>query len=530
MSQSPVTTITVTEFGGPLTRRSDGDIKSGLAKYDTSWGYNPYAKPGNLTWMENPTSILTLSGAPISAMKQRTEGTINYVYGVQSPGTLYKIQVSSTLSADVDSPSVIGAVANATYVRGTGLVFFGASEKIFVGADERILKANFDGSGASVVGEKVPDTPTPMTTFLGKVYFGNGTNIGEIDSTELITRSSVLSPALPSGLFVRDLEVTPDGNYLQITASGTNAPSPLGGTADRTSSAGADSYKFLWNGIDNGVTSFKTYPGLVLSANEIYADKNNTFGYDSNGPAVFGESGAKVSLPNTLAPHVNATFSVGDTLGFAVPEYTESTGRISASIFRYGTLDEEVPHGLYRLLKYPAQVKDDVLTCAACDNVSNLLRIPQIYAVTGNTVGIGKIYLSTREGTSSAPNTQTGLLWRFHTTPMGRGSVVAGVYETQTQLFSKKVQVKEARLYTEPLVADNSFTVELIGSGGSVISGSGKVFTVGSNVTAGQDMVHYNPDMAPTYAVGVRITNNSVLGTKNWTATKLELDVVPGGK
>ena len=46
-----MTTLEINNLGGPLTRRNNGDINSGEARFETSWGYDPYSKPGNLTWM-----------------------------------------------------------------------------------------------------------------------------------------------------------------------------------------------------------------------------------------------------------------------------------------------------------------------------------------------------------------------------------------------------------------------------------------------------------------------------------------------
>ena len=140
------------------------------------------------------------------------------------------------------------------------------------------------------------------------------------------------------------------------------------------------------------------------------------------------------------------------------------------------------------------------------------------------------MYFTTHEASADANADSRSILWKFATVPTGVGSVVSGVYETQTQIFSKKVFPREVRLYTNPLAADNAFEVDLIGSGGSVISGGSKRFVVGAGITAGVDMIQYNPSTAPTYALGVRITNASVVGTRNWTLTKAEIDWEPAGK
>ena len=107
------------------------------------------------------------------------------------------------------------------------------------------------------------------------------------------------------------------------------------------------------------------------------------------------------------------------------------------------------------------------------------------------------------------------------------GSAIAGVYETQNQLFSKKAKVGEVRIYGEPWVTNNSFKIELIGSDGGVIANSAKTFTVGSSMTSGADFASYTPQIATTYALGVRITN---AGSVNNVITKIEVDYSIGGK
>ena len=193
--------------------------------------------------------------------------------------------------------------------------------------------------------------------------------------------------------------------------------------------------------------------------------------------------------------------------------------------------DSEVPAGLFRLLRHESTVKTDVKTVNAAINVSNLLYFPSYSSYTNEIAGTGKIYFTTHEASADANADSRSILWRFITVPTGVGSIVAGTYETQTQLFSKKVAIKEVRLYTEPLIGGNDFIVDLIGSGGSVIAGGSQRFGVGtSSMAVGTDMVQFNPVMAPTYAIGARITNSSVTGVANWTATKLEIDYAPSGK
>src|SRR3990167_3396334 len=534
-------TLTITELDGPLTRRNNGDINSGLAKYDTSWGYDPYSKPGNLTWMEQPVSILSLAGATsvIGIMKTRVQGSAQgnqgFVYTVSNgaSGALRRIQVNDTTTSNpnFDTASLVGFIS-ADQSRIPGIVIYGSPEKIFYGdGSASFSKVIFDGSSPSTIAlasSVTSSVPRPMITFLGKIYFGNGNNIGEIDTTELITTGAKLSPALPVGVFVKDLDVTPDGNYLQIIAS-KSSPADFSENSVDGNAMSTESYKFLWNGIDDAATYFEEYGGTNLTAGQTFGDKNYALGFDPQGTAIFSQQQKVATLPNTISPHPTATFSTGNMLGFMCPEYVE--GELRGSLFNYGQFDSESPAGLFRILRHESTVKTDVPIVNAVVNVSNLLYFPSYSSYTNDTGGVGKIYFTTKEASAESNADTRSILWRFTTVPTGVGSIVAGTYETQTQLFSKKVKVSEVRVYTEPLIGGNDFIVDVIGSGGSVMSGGSQRFVVGtSSIATGTDMVHFNPAMAPTYACGVRITNSSVTGVANWTGTKIEIDYSDAGR
>src|SRR3990167_5226753 len=302
-------TLEINNLGGPLTRRNNGDINSGLARHSTSWGYDPYSKPGNLTWLEQPTSILT--DIIPAAMIQRTEGLrqLNYVYYLQNDGTLRRITVNSSTEPNLDSPSVVGAFNTDTFNSGGGMIFRG--ESLFIGGDARIQISTFTSGSVmgapSTIGNVTADAPRPFVEFLGKVYFGNKNNIGEIDSTNTISNAAKLNPALPTNFFIRDLDVTPDGNYLQITASGVNQTNIFGtDNGDTGTAVATNSYKFLWNGIDSSFSAIQNYSGLVLSANVSFGEKNYSFGYDHDGTAIFLGADKVVSLPNATSPHFGA--------------------------------------------------------------------------------------------------------------------------------------------------------------------------------------------------------------------------------
>ena len=537
-------TLTIDNLGGPLTRKNNGDINSGQARFETSWGYDPFSKPGNLTWMEQPTSILTsATGADtdvIVAMKQRSTGSVLSVYALDANGRLFSIRVDNVASntADLDTPSVIsgGQAGGFTVTRNNGMAFFGDPEKIFYGNGQTaIFKVNFDGSSNASIfgtGSVISGVPRPMTTFLGRLYYGNSNNIGEIDSTELVTTGSKLSPALPIGVVVRDLDVTPDGNYLQITTSNNNISNNFT-NLDTTLGGAANSHKFLWNGIDSGATAIETYEGTLLTASNVLGNKNYAFGYDQRGGGIYLGQEKRVSLPKSTTPQATAVFSSGNMTQFMTVEREEPSGELRAAMYGYGKDDDETPGGLFRFLRVNASVGgSEIRAVPNFVPVSNLLYFPTFDTYSGDIATSGKVYFTTIENDQDAETTgRVGRTWRHRIVPTGVGSIVAGVYETQTQLFSKKVKIGEVRVYTEPLVGGNDFIVDLIGSGGSVISGGSQRFQVATgSVVAGTDMVQFNPVMAPTYALGVRITNSSTTGVANWTGRKLEVDWEPAGK
>src|SRR3990167_6826290 len=542
--QNEPQTITITNLGGPLTRRNNGDINSGQTRQETSWGYDPFSKPGNLTWMEQPTSILTSATGGtanlIVAMKQHSTGSVLAAYLIDGAARLQRVRVDNVglQVADNDSPYIVGTLpVGLSFERGTGMIFYGDPEKIFYGdGNGHLQKIELEGSNPTSiygVSSVTASVPRPMTTFLGKVYFGNGNNIGEIDTTELITTGERLSPALPIGTVVRDLDVSPDGNYLQITTSNNTVFEDFI-NIDTTQESNIDSNKFLWNGIDDGATAVEKFGGTLLTASNVFGDKNFSFGHDQMGATIHSGNEKKVSILRTFSPHPQAVFSSGNMNYFMAPERDESDNEFKGALYGYGQYDDETPGGLFRLLRVAAEggAGYEVRAVPGCIPVSNLLYLPSYYDYTNDIAGSGKIYFTTVENNDDTSATgRIGRLWRHRIVNTGVGSIVAGVYETQTQLFSKKSKINEVRLYTEPLVSGNDFIVDLIGSGGSVMSGGSQRFIVGtSSIATGTDMVHFNPAMAPTYALGVRITNSSVTGVVNWTVRKLEIDYEPAGK
>ena len=282
-----------------------------------------------------------------------------------------------------------------------------------------------------------------------------------------------------------------------------------------------ESYTFKWNGSDSGATALNIFP-QSLTANITFGDKQYTFGSDTFGGSVFNPINKIITQPKAVAPYPHAMDISGNLISWMTPEY--DGGVLKASQFIYGTLDEEVPTGLWRLQRMSSKSpQTDILRIPLQRFVMNNVYGESYSAYASDVVGTGKLYFSTLETTSV---TQIYRFYKSFLVSTGSGTPTAGVYETQNQLFSKKVRIKQVRVYGEPWVANNEFTIALIGSDNAAITNSSQTFTVGTNVTAGDDFAWYNPAIETTYALGVRITN---VGTVNNTISKIEIDYDEGG-
>lgn len=518
-------------------------MDNGLAFYPTTFGNDPFSNIGNLTWLEAPTQI-DPTGAVITdlimAAKTRLESGITYVYAIGHTGRLYKIQVNdpTTYNPNYDNPILLATLSinTPTFKYGSSIQFYGTTtERLYIGSDMGVTQIDFNGANELFVGTTISwaqNVPRPSAIFQGVAYWGNGNNIAAIDSTLLVSTYTKLSPAFETGSYVRDLDVSPDGNYLQIITSYLNSPDLTSTVQDTTSLSSADSYKALWNGTDMGVTSRETYSGYSINSNTSFGAYSYTMGYDLGGAAMYTAGTKILSLPNSISPNFEAMFSAGNLVGFAAPE-TASTF-LQASILAYGQYDQEVPKGLFRFLRISAMApQTDIIQTPTCLVVSNLFYGSSSSGYPNNQVGSAKLYFSTLE-TSSAPTTKYRL-YKFTTVPTGTGTAIGGVYETQGQtsfklfrsILKKGFVAKEVRFYMQPLVANNSFKIDLIGITGNPIANASYTFTAGTNCAIGADYVAYNPQMGPTHLLGVRITN---LGSVNWLATKIEVDVEEAGK
>lgn len=546
---SQIKTLIVDNFRGDLNSYAYGDINSGLANIIESYGYDPFSKPGILTWAEAPTQI-DPSGSVITdlifAGQVRVEAGITYVYAIGHLGRLYKIQVNdpTTYNADYDNPVLLATLTinSPTFTRGGFLDFFGATEQIFIGHDKGVTRINFDGTGEAfvgVLGSWVQNVPRPLDQFLGKLYAGNGENIAEIDSTNTVNSYTKLAPGFPSGTQVRDLNRTPDGNYLQSVVTYLPLSDMTATTVETSIIAPNDSYTFIWNGTDVGYTSTTTYPSTVLSAGIMFGSHQYLCGYDFYGGSVYNPiEKILTALPSStfgdpILP--NAVSSISNM--FSATSAYPFEGQMVLVYYMFGTIaDYEIePKWCAPLSPYAFGSETDILRSPFQTVVSNFSQGSNTNGYPNGIFGTPKIYYSTLE-TSTTPTTKYKLYkWRPVSQPDGICEVEA-IYQTQAQRFSKKVKASEIRVYGDPWVDGNIIRIDLMNGNDTIIPGTSMTFTAGTNATGianngemiiGTDFAWFTPDMQPSYAMGLRITN---LGTVNNTINKVEIDYYEAGK
>lgn len=538
-------TLPITNFGGRLTRVLNGELNSGLAKFVPSFGYDPFSKPMNLTWLEQPVDI---TGGAITdlvlAAKQRFESGVLYIYAIGSSGNLYKIQPNSITNPNIDSVIGIASVLNgASYSFGASIDFFGQTEKIYVGHDNGVNSINFDGTSEAKIGTTanyMANRYRPIMQFIGSLVFGNGSNIGLIGPTGTVTSPlfgsgassfyGQLSPTLPPETYITDIDLSPDGNYLYLTTSGIPNENIITVSNDRQAASASNGQIDYWNGSDTGITATKTIPSYAVTALQTYLDNNMFFSNDSFGSSINNGTAKMVSLPNNKAPYSNAVTVNGNFLSWVNPELNSAGNGLNASMYYYGNLDDENPPGLWRVARYFTTLATGFIYQTPLNIMTN-----NKYSTVNNainaivTLGYGKHYFSVFDVNA---NTNKYTLQRFLITPSGTGTPQLGVYETQTQLFSKRITIKQIRIYTEPTAANNGFQIDCIGSDGNVITNGtfNYTFAAGTDITKVQgslERINFNPAALNLYALGLRITNT---GTVNMTIKKIEVDYNFSGK
>lgn len=533
MAQTPIPepkTLVINNWSGRLTRFKNGDINSGLSNYYSNWGTDTFASSGILQFYQTPTDItkgvitdLIMDG------KMRVESGITYAYCLGHTGRIYKIQVNdlATKNPDYDTPVLLATLANGqTFKFGASLDFYqGVSEKIWIGHDHGITNIKFDGTSETnfLNAGWVDNVPRQQEQFAGKIYFTNGSNLAEVSASESVTSYTKLSPGFPSNSQARDIGLTTDGRYLVTVVTRSNLGDMTSISPDTNSIAGMPSSIVYWNGTDTAASSEITFPAFTTTSYYNFSKKEYVFGYQIGG-AQMGTIQDLVQLLDFENPPLsNALASSGDFVAWASTMWQSTNGKLAAVLDLYGKVEPTTPSGMYRqLLMYSSLTNGDVIRIPSLFGVTSIQDAGITSGYTIGAFGTGKTYFSTLEYDGST--TKYGY-YMFKNVTDFLGSSCLGVYETQHQLFSKKIKATEVRVYFSPVSADGitSFQIDLIGIDGNVITGTTKTF---SPITTSGDRLKYNPSSAPTCAIGLRVTN---LGVFTPSIHKVEIDYEEAG-
>lgn len=545
-------TIVIDNWSGALTRENFGNINSGLANFDTSFGYNTFFNPGQLTWFKAPINLTTtLSNGLALASVQRLESNVLATYVITNTGHFYRLVGDGSAGSDLHTLTDNGE----TYTYGADIAFYGAANTLFVSHDKGVTKVIIDSSGNyvsnAVVGVWGAAGFTQITTrrgmkdFQGKLYVINSdasvtyaNNIAEIDSTLAPTSYAKLSPSFPAGWYIRDIDVSQDLTYLTLSVS--IIPSELiAPVNDGGNSAAGQSLLAKWNGTDAGVTTGYSLPNFSVTALQSFSGQEMMFMYDTFGAAVFEGGNKKLTMRNSKSPMPGATSSAGNFLVWANPEMywnlDTQAAAIDLGIFYYGRLDENSPTGLWRVLRQTSAIGGTIYTVPLCQFSSNRYNYVNTSDVIQTPISGQQFYSFidySGSGGSTVNNFYSFLISPPDDSPGGWTGAIAGVYQTQTQMFSQRRKITQIRVYTNPTASNNEFNLDLIGPDGKKITfGSfNYVYAAGTDVTNRQGAltrINFTPEINPSYGFGVRITN---VGSANMTINKVELDHEPFGQ
>ncbi len=532
----------IDRFDGHLTRINIGDMNSGLAKYSTTFGNDPFSSPQNLTWYETPIQIdsaATVVTDLILAGKEKVISGIAYVFCIGHTGRLYRIQVNKTtaFNPNFDTPILLTTltVNSPTFTRGGFMDFFGTTDQIYIGHDMGVTAINYDGSGETFIGTLGSWTqlvPRPLKQFLGNLYAGNGNNFAQILPAGTVASYAQLSPSFPTATQVRDLRTSTNGLYLQATVTRLPLPDITSTVQDTSLLGNTDSYIFKWNGIDSGYTSSTSYPSFSLNANILFQNFQYIFGYDIAGGAIFDTTKKILSVLLCKMPLPPAVGSNGNLVGWMSPEYvfnSPSTGNLKGSLFLYGSLDNEVKTGFWRTFQMSATgTETDIITMPFQIFSSNFGIGSSTNNYAFNVFANGKEYFSTLETSTSTTKYK---LYKFFNVSSRSNPSIQGIYETQQEtsvklfrnIIKKRIKVYEIRVFGQPWAAANGFQIDIIGAGGQPLPNGTKVWqTSDGTLTIGATLAKWNPDMDAGYSMGIRISNK---GTNNHVIEKIEVDL-----
>ncbi len=532
-------TIVIDNFSGRLTRSVNGELNSGQAKFASSWGYDPFSKPGQLTWCKGPAPFYNNADGLVLASVSRVESGVIQTYALTNAGKIIKFS-GTGYSATV---IVTLSTGSPTFTYGGSIVFFGATDTLYVGHDKGVTKVKTDGSSEAQVGTWNSTQFTPIVTQRLLVQFGQylyasnsdpsvtyANNLAQITSAGTVNSYAILSPSLPTGTYIRDLDLSKDLIYMLISSS--DIPSELlAPVNDAGNSSSGDSALYMWNGVDTGVTAGESLPSFGTTALQSFSGNQTMFMYDTFGSSLFSGGRKVATLENNKSAMPNATATTGNFLSWVCPEVVRNpdtgTYTMVGSMYYFGTLDDTMGPGLYRMFRQSSAIGASGVVYQMPWNSFSTSRYLSVNTTPTISEIANGVHLFSWIDYSGSGGSTLNRYYAFDVAPSDTFSnPTLGVYETQNQLFSKKISIKQIRVYTEPTLANNGFQVDIIGGNGKLVTNGTFTysFASGSDITRLQgslERINFNPSCQDLYSVGIRVTNS---GSANMTINKIEVD------
>lgn len=525
-------TITLTNFSGRLTRNRMGTLDSGLADFTGTFGIDSFTDPSSLRFLDKPYAIGAGSSGDsvtdiIVAGKARLEGSSTFVYCVGNTGRVYKIQVNNgNTTPDYDNVVLLKQITinSPTFLYGSSLDIISdgsgtGNEKIYIGHDRGVTSLTLNGVTETFIGA-ISSTqwqdgyPRLSAVANGNIYYTNAYNIATFNiSSQTITSYQQLSPAFPQDYVAVDMDVSADGQYMQILLTRGNRPS-VTSSPNQGFNTAQDSFLATWNLVDIGYNQFYSFSDFAITQHQQVGNTDYFTGYDSFGGALFNGTQKIETIPNVRMPSPSATFQNGNMLYWVGQDYDSVTGFTSASIYAYGQFDQNTPVGLYRL------TRDN------CGSSGSITATPWAMPVTNQFAGSsfafrsrGKIYFSATDGINNY------LMAQNLGTPYATGSTNAG-YVTQLGSFSKKQVVKEIRVYYDPSVVAYNPQLYLLAPNNSIINNANSTYAV----TTTDTVAKITPQASPQYTFQLKIAVPSGSLATFPAIRKIELDYEEYGR
>lgn len=495
-----IKTLVIDNFAGEITPDLIGSLNSGLCPISLNTSGkaptgNPYQTKG-LQFLEGFQSfggntfvdpvLHTFKYGAIASPSSVAPAPV--IYGVGMEGHFYQILAAnpSTPAPDADSVVKFANTIGDVLHWGGGIFYDAGQNIVVVGTDSGVywssssaLSNPSSATWTAVTGSGFTGSmPRPMCQFLGTLYVGDSNKLVSLSSNySAIVSSNVLSPGLPAGYTIRNLEVSADGTYLVITATQQVAIADFEiDLGQQAVYSARDSIVLYWNGTDNGYTSLQFFKGMNIVSLKSSASQTVMFAKDSRGFGIFDTSGNRLASIDDLNTINGINFTPYPPLLFSV----DVMGKMFYFQFQMGTsldiyqFDSET-NKLYSLAQSTIPSNGSVVGGCCIASVHAL----GVISGSWQEVTRFKLYFFFKNLTGPAYSA-------FYLHLQNYGGTIGGAYTTQYQEFGRKIRPVQLRIYTVPTVTGNSFAVRLFDLALNSLINKTYTFAAGTDSTKAQ--------------------------------------------